>query len=155
MFFRLAGYIPPSSQQHLTTRGIYLAQLLEQLPLDRQMALFGVAESLLEGAEGEVDRDKQRIKAIRENPLSSLAGFDLAYPNFIRVAANEIIKQGTLEYIEWPEHLEVEQVPPDVSLGESTFGKLPENIQQRIVALIREKFALDFNPSMVDEQWRY
>lgn len=156
VLLRLAGYTVPSFQQQLTARGLYLAELFEKLPVDRQMALLGAAESFIEGIDGEeAAKNKERIKAIRENPLSPLSGFDLALPEFIRMAANEIILRGTLANVVPPEHLRVEDIPPEIPLGVNTFGGLPEIIQQRIAALIREKFALDFNPSMVDEEWRY
>jgi transcriptional regulator with XRE-family HTH domain len=155
VLFRLAGYIPPSSQSHLTTRGLYLAQIFEKLPLDRQMALLGAAEAFT--ADTGLGEDAARIKEMREHPRSEMAGFDVLYPNFIRSSANVIIRSGALAETDmvWPEHLEVSDIPANIKLGPSLFGELPDNLKEKIAALIREKFALDFDSSMVDEEWRY
>jgi len=89
-----------------------------------------------------------KLGNIISKPANALRGFS-------RISLMLSLSLEVSASMPWPERLDVTDIPPDISSGGQIFGELPENIQQRIVALLREKFALDFDPSMVEEQWRY
>ncbi len=88
-------------------------------------------------------------EVIRDNAKSPLAGFDFIDRGFVRTAANLLITQYDMT-----EAVDISRIEPDVKITHRTWRELPTDTQERIKALIRHKLSLDYDPTMVDEEWR-
>lgn len=141
--FRLAGYIPPAPAAH-SVRADYLAEIFDELPPEKQDAVLGVLEAMTEKP-----AQKSSIRKMREEPSNMLAGIDIAAPNLARIAANYLIISCQLA-----EPTEVMAIDPDAEFLQYKWKDLPKDTQERIKALIRHKLSLEYDPTMVDPEWR-
>ena len=80
------------------------------------------------------------------NPL---AGFDLQSPRIARLMANELIVKYQMTEI-----ADTDQIEQDVQVFQNKWKDLPQATQERIKALIRHKLSLEYDPTMVDLEWR-
>lgn len=143
MLFRLAGYIPPQANAN-SVRAEYLADVFDELPSEKQDAVLGVLEAMTDN-----HTRKEVIQFMREEPANPLAGFDLTSPGLIRLMANKLIAHYQMEAPQ-----ESNRIEPDARIQGYTWEDLPLSMQQRIRALIEHKLSLDYNPTMVDPEWR-
>ena len=141
--FRLAGYIPPQAKAN-SVRAEYLADVFDELPPEKQDAVLGVLEAMTDNY-----TRKETIHVMREEPANPLAGFDLNSPRLIRLMANKLIAHYQMEA-----PLESERIEPDVNVSGHIWEDLPSSTQQRVKALIEHKLSLDYDPTMVDPEWR-
>lgn len=143
MLFRLAGYLPPQSDAN-SVRAEYLADVFDELPLEKQDAVLGVLEAM-----SDKRSRKEIIHAIREEPQNPLAGFDLVNPGLARLMANHL-----MAHYQMTDPSDADQIEPDVFIINNKWKDIPANAQERIKALIRHKLSLGYNPTMVDPEWR-
>lgn len=143
MLFRLAGYLPPQSDAN-SVRAEYLADVFDELPPEKQDAVLGVLEAMSD----KVTR-KEIIHAIREEPHNPLAGFDLVNPGIARLMANHLIA-----HYQMTDPSAADQIEPDVFIINNKWKDIPATAQERIKSLIRHKLSLNYNPTMVDPEWR-
>ncbi|MBA3871070.1 MAG: hypothetical protein H0X30_18155 [Anaerolineae bacterium] len=143
MLFRLAGYLPPQSDAN-SVRAEYLADVFDELPPEKQDAILGVLEAMSD----KVDR-KATIRAIREEPHSPLTGFDLVNPGIARLMANQL-----MAHYQMTDPSDADRIEPDVFVINNKWKDIPSKAQERIKALIRHKLSLNYNPTMVDPEWR-
>lgn len=143
MLFRLAGYIPPQANAN-SVRAEYLADVFDELPPEKQDAVLGVLEAMSSNL-----TRKERIHVMRETPSNPLAGFDLTAPGLIRLMANQLIAHYQMEA-----PYESDRIEPDVQIQGYTWKDLPLSTQQRVKALIEHKLSLNYDPTMVDPEWR-
>lgn len=141
--FRLANYIPPLPSAH-SVRADYLATVFDNLSPDRQDAVLSVLEAMSDKTDHRI-----AIGQMRADPKNPLAGLDLSMPNLARLMANHLIAQQQLT-----EPAQVESIPPDAKVLQYIWKDLPAATQERVKALIRHKLSLDYDPTMVDEEWR-
>jgi transcriptional regulator with XRE-family HTH domain len=141
--FRLAGYIPPEPSAH-SIRADYLAEIFDILPTDKQDAVLGVLEAMIDQPEG-----REAIQEMRQNPENLLAGIDLANPGLARTLANELIAEMQMKHAN-----EVTRIQPETKVLQYVWNNLPASTQQRVKALIEHKLSLDYDPTMVDPEWR-
>lgn len=141
--FRLAGYIPPQPSGR-SVRAEYLAEAFDELPLEKQDAVLGVLEAM-------TDRRSRKItfQAMRGDPGNALAGLDLSFPNLARLFANQLIVQEQLV-----DPAQADEISADTQILQYRWGDLPASIRERIKSLIRHKLSLDYDPTMVDPEWR-
>lgn len=143
MLFRLAGYLPPQSDAN-SVRAEYLADVFDELPPEKQDAVLGVLEAMSD----KLSR-KEIIHAIREEPHNPLAGFDLVNPGIARLMANHLIA-----HYQMTDPSAADQIEPDVFIINNKWKDIPAAAQERIKSLIRHKLSLNYNPTMVDPEWR-
>jgi hypothetical protein len=143
MLFRLAGYIPPQPNAN-SVRAEYLADVFDELPPEKQDAVLGVLEAM-----SDRPRRKEAIQAMRDEPHNPLTGFDLNNPNIARLMANQLIA-----HYQMTDPAEADRIEPDVFVISNRWKDLPVKAQERIKALIRHKLSLDYDPTMVDPEWR-
>jgi len=143
MLFRLAGYIPPEPEAN-SVRAEYLADVFDRLPPEKQDAVMSVLEAMSES-----QTEKATIQEMRQSSHDALAGMDLNFPAMIREAANQLIAHYAMTDPE-----DVERIEPGVEVIRNKWSKLPAETRQRIMALIRYKLSLDYDPTMVDPEWR-
>lgn len=143
MLFRLAGYVPPEAIAN-SVRAEYLADVFDELPPEKQDAVLSVLEAMA----GNPTR-KQAIHTMREDSANPLAGFDLNSPKLLRVMANELIAQYQMT-----ESVDLSRIEDDAQIMQYKWKDLPQSTQERIKALIRYKLSLDYDPTMVDPEWR-
>jgi hypothetical protein len=86
---------------------------------------------------------------MRHNPLSALTGIDLTFPAMIRDAANQLIVQYAITT-----SADIQRIQADTQIGPNKWSDLPVETRERINALIRHKLSLDYDPTMVDPDWR-
>ncbi len=141
--FRLAGYIPPESSAH-SIRADYLAEMFDVLQTEKQDAVLGVLEAMIDQPAG-----REAIQEMRQNPENLLAGIDLANPGLARTLANELIAEMQMKHAN-----EVARIQPDTKVLQYKWKDLPTSTQQRVKALIEHKLSLDYDPTMVDPEWR-
>lgn len=141
--FRLAGYVPPAPAAQ-SVRAEYLAETFDTLPPEKQDAVMGVLEAMADKPER-----KTAIHEMRTNPKNPIAGIDFALPNLARTMANHLIA-----HYQMIEPAQVELIQPDVQVLYNKWKDLPASTQERIKALIRHKLSLDYDPTMVDPEWR-
>lgn len=141
--FRLMGYIPPEPAAH-SIRADYLAELFDELPTEKQDAVLNILEAMTDNREG-----RQVIQKMRNEPSNPLAGMDLAMPGTVRLFANQLIAQ-----LELAEPHEINRIKPDTQIMQYRWADLPQSTQERIKALIQHKLSLDYDPTMVDPEWR-
>ena len=92
---------------------------------------------------------KETIRVMREEPANPLTGFDLSSPRLIRLMANKLIAHYQMEA-----PLESERIEPDINISGYIWKDLPRSTQQRVKSLIEHKLSLDYDPTMVDPEWR-
>ncbi len=143
MLFRLAGYVPPQAKAN-SVRAEYLADVFDELSPEKQDAVLGVLEAMTDKY-----TRKEVIHAMRETPSNPLAGFDLNYPKLARLIANRLIIQYQMEAPHESDRIE----PEAVAFGYK-WKDMPLTMQQRVKALIEHKLSLDYDPTMVDPEWR-
>lgn len=143
MLFRLAGYIPPQPNAN-SVRAEYLAEVFDTLPPEKQDAVMGVLEAM-----SDTSTHRHIIRAMRKDPSHPLAGFDLQSPHLVRLMANTLIAD-----LQMTEPVAVERIPPEQQIIQYKWRDLPQSTQERIKSLIRYKLSLDFDPTMVDPEWR-
>ncbi|MBN8592360.1 MAG: helix-turn-helix transcriptional regulator [Anaerolineae bacterium] len=143
MLFRLAGYIPPQANAN-SVRADYLADVFDELPPEKQDAVLGVLEAMTDSY-----TRKEAIHAMREMPSNPLAGFDLNFPKLVRLIANQLIAHYQMEAPG-----EAKRIEPDVTVHGYRWKDLPPAVQQRVKALIEHKLSLEYDPTMVDPEWR-
>lgn len=141
--FRLAGYIPPEPSAH-SPRADYLAEVFDELPSDKQDAVLGVLEAMTDKS----DR-KASIQEMRDKPFDPLAGIDINLPNLARLMANHLIAQYQMT-----EPVDAENIDPEAKVLQYKWGDLPLPTRKRITALISHKLSLNYDPTMVDPEWR-
>lgn len=141
--FRLSGYIPPAPAAH-SVRADYLAEIFDELPPEKQDAVLGVLEAMTEKPDHRLS-----IREMREEPSNMLAGIDIATPNLARIAANHLIVSCELT-----EPTEAMAIHPDAEFLQYKWKDLPTDTQERIKALIRHKLSLEYDPTMVEPEWR-
>lgn len=143
MLFRLAGYIPPQSSAN-SVRAEYLADVFDELPPEKQDAVLGVLEAMA----GKLSH-KDAIHSMRTDPQNPIAGLDLSAPNLARLMANQLIAQYQMT-----EPTQAHSIDPETEVLQYKWKDLPQTTQHRIRALIRHKLSLDYDPTMVDPEWR-
>lgn len=141
--FRLVGYIPPEPSAH-SIRADYLADMFDVLPTDKQDAVLGVLEAMIDQPTG-----RKAIQEMRQNPDNLLSGIDLANPRLARTMANELIAEMQMKHIN-----EVSRIQPETKVLHYLWKDLPVSTRERVKALIRYKLSLDYDPTMVDSEWR-
>ena len=141
--FRLAGYIPPEPSAH-SIRADYLAEMFDVLSTEKQDAVLGVLEAMIDQPAG-----REAIQEMRQNPKNLLAGIDLANPGLARTLANELIAEMQLKHPN-----EVSLIQPETKVLQYMWKDLPTSTQRRIKALIEHKLSLNYDPTMVDPEWR-
>lgn len=143
MLFRLAGYIPPQSNAN-SVRADYLADVFDNLPLEKQDAVLGVLEAMTIH-----HSQKETIQAMRETSVNPLAGLDLNFPELTRLMANELIAHYQMVAPQESARIEL-----NVSIHGHKWKDLPPTMQLRVKALIEHKLSLEYHPTMVDPEWR-
>lgn len=141
--FRLAGYIPPEPSAH-SIRADYLAEMFDILSTEKQDAVLGVLEAIIDQSEG-----RKVIQEMRQNPNNLLAGIDLVNPRLARTLANELIAEMQMKHSN-----EVTRIQPETKVLQYKWKDLPQDTRERIKALIKHKLSLDYDPTMVDPEWR-
>jgi hypothetical protein len=141
--FRLAGYLPPDPVAP-SARAEYLSRAFDDLPVEKQDAVMGVLEAMVEQSPR-----KTAIQEMRSNPGSSLSGLDLSLPGWLRTAANQLIA-----HYQMTEPADVNRIEASVKVHQNEWQNLPRETQERVKALIQQKLSLNYDPTMVDEQWR-
>jgi transcriptional regulator with XRE-family HTH domain len=141
--FRLAGYIPPEPSAH-SIRADYLAEMFDVLSTEKQDAVLGVLEAMIDQPVG-----REAIQKMRQNPENLLAGIDLANPGLARTLANELIAEMQMKHPN-----EVSLIQPETKVLQYIWKDLPTSTQQRVKALIEHKLSLNYDPTMVDPEWR-
>lgn len=141
--FRLVGYIPPEADAKSIRAG-YIAEMFDRLPPEKQDAILAVVEAMaVEKA------DRIAVQEMRQRSHDALAGIDLSFPGILRLIANDLIVR-----YEMREAPDVERIKSDVEVLQNRWEALPLETRERIKALIRRKLSLNYDPTMVDEQWR-
>jgi transcriptional regulator with XRE-family HTH domain len=141
--FRLAGYIPPESSAH-SIRADYLAEMFDVLPTEKQDAVLGVLEAMIDRSAG-----REAIQEMRQNPNNLLAGIDMANRGLTRTLANELIAEMQMRHAN-----EITLIQPQTKVLQYTWKDLPVSTRERVKALIRHKLSLDYDPTMVNPEWR-
>lgn len=143
MLFRLAGYIPPQSNAN-SVRAEYLADVFDELPPEKQDAVMSVLEAMSTNAV-----HRRAVQEMRDEPDNPVAGIDDMLAGWLRMMANKLIAHYQMEA-----PLESERIEPDVNVLGYTWKDLPTSTQQRVKALVEHKLSLDYDPTMVDPEWR-
>jgi transcriptional regulator with XRE-family HTH domain len=143
MLFRLAGYIPPPPDAN-SVRAEYLADVFDRLPPEKQDAVMGVLEAM-----SDQSPVKATIQEMRTRSHDALAGMDIAFPAMIRQGANQLMAHYAMT-----DPADVSRIEPEVEVLRSKWANLPQEARMRITALIRRKLSLDYDPTMVDSEWR-
>lgn len=141
--YRLAGYLPPDEDTH-SVRAEFVADIFDRLPSEKQEAVLGVLDAM--AGNEKVSKTVQAIRADSDNPL---AGFDLQAPKLLRVMANKLIA-----HYQMTEGVDISRIEDDAKIMQYKWADLPQSTQERIKALIRHKLSLDYDPTMVDPEWR-
>lgn len=143
--FRLAGYVPPEPSAH-SARGDFLARMFDELPLEKQDAVLGVLEAMIEKS-----RSQEVIREMRENLDDRLAGIDQKDPVWIREVANYLMMQLK---ITGAYYVQNELIDPETDILGTKWSDISPPTQERVIALIQHKLALQYDPVMVDPEWR-
>jgi transcriptional regulator with XRE-family HTH domain len=141
--FRLAGYIPPMPVSH-SVRADYLATVFDELPKEKQDAVMGILEAM-----ADKPKHKSAIQQMRDDPSNPIAGIDVSLPNLARLIANHLIVQYELT-----EPVEASVIDPEAQFLQYKWKEFPPSTQERIKALIQHKLSLEYDPTMVDPEWR-
>jgi transcriptional regulator with XRE-family HTH domain len=142
--YRLAGYLPPAPDAN-SVRAEYLADVFDALPPEKQDAVMGVLEAM-----ADEPSQKTAIKEMRQSSdNAALEGMDLNFPAMIRDAANQLIVRYAMTV-----SAEVNRIEPDTEISGNAWRDLPLSTRERITALIRHKLLLNYDPTMVDPEWR-
>ena len=141
--FRLAGYIPPEPDAR-SIRAEYVAEIFDHLPTEKQDAVLAVVEAMV------VEKgDRDSIQQMRQRSSDALAGIDLSFPGILRVIANDLIVRYAMR-----EPPDVDRIKSDAEVLQSRWDALPVETRERVKALVRRKLSLNYDATMVDEQWR-
>jgi transcriptional regulator with XRE-family HTH domain len=143
ILYRLAGYLPSAPDAN-SARAEYLADVFDRLPPEKQDAVMGVLEAM-----AEAPREKTTIQEMRRSSHKALAGMDLNFPAMIREAANQLIAQYAMTA-----PADVDRIEPDAVIAGNQWQDLSTATRERIKALIRHKLSLNYDPTMVDPEWR-
>jgi len=143
ILYRLAGYLPPAPDAN-SVRAEYLADVFDTLSPEKQDAVMGVLEAM-----ADAPRQKKAIQEMRRYADRALAGIDLTFPAMLREVANQLIVQYRMTAPG-----DVERIGPDAIVAGNAWRDLPVAVRQRITALIRHKLSLEYDPTMVDPEWR-
>lgn len=143
MLFRLAGYIQPAPDAN-SVRAEYLADVFDTLAPEKQDAVMGVLEAM-----ADQEQVKAVIQEIRRGSQPALAGMDINFPALIREAANQLIAHYAMIA-----PADVSRIDPGIEVLRTQWKDLPEGTRMRIMALIRRKLSLDYDPTMVETEWR-
>lgn len=143
--FRLAGYIPPAPDAH-SPRADLFADVFDKLTPENQEAVIGVLDAF----------SKEPVKhlfdlQLKDNANRELEGFELDTLFVLRTVANHLIAELNITEVSDLNRITDETViPPNNRL----WSTVPLRSKQRVVALIRHKLSLDYDPTMVDPEWR-
>jgi hypothetical protein len=92
---------------------------------------------------------KSTIEVMRQKAADPLSGMDITFPSLLGAANKLIVKCQMLR------EEDMEQIKPDTQVLERyTWQKLPAEIRQHILALVRHKISVNYDPTMVDPEWR-
>lgn len=141
--YRLAGYLPARPDTR-SVRADFVADVFDRLTEEKQEAVLGVLDAMANDL-----KVTETVQAIRSDKKNPLAGFDVLSPQLLRVMANILIAEHQIA-----EEVDLGKIAPDTQILQYKWGELPQSTQERIKALIRYKLSLDYDPTMVDPEWR-
>jgi len=146
--FRLAGYIPPQKAAP-SVRAETIAEVFDRLDEDQQNALLGMAEALVSRL-----TDKEVLQSVRTPGSRALIGFDVGSPQTLRYMANTIIVETRVKNA--TELDRAGTISPDavVTYAGLKWDAVPRAAKERALALAKAKLNLDYDPTMVDPEWR-
>lgn len=143
--FRLAGYLPPAPDAH-SARADLFANVFDNLTPENQDAVIGVLDAF----------SKEPVKPLfelqlKDNTNPAFEGFELDTLFLLRTVANHLIAE-----LKITEASDLKRITDDTLLPPNNrlWGTVPINSKQRVIALIRHKLSLDYDPTMVDPEWR-
>jgi transcriptional regulator with XRE-family HTH domain len=145
--FRLAGYIPPEPDGN-SVAADFLADMFDRLPAMKQAVVLSVFESLIED-----DFDKLHLEAMQEDTEGFRpAPFISDFPASLRIAANNLILNSSIRD---PKEMIEANIPAETEVLPGTkWSTLIKMDRQRVLALARAKLNLEYDPTMVDPEWR-
>lgn len=141
--FRLAGYIPPAPNAN-SVRAEFLADVFDELTPEKQDAVLSVLEAMSKSY-----THKEAIQAMRRDPSQPLAGIEASFFGLTRFMANDLIAQYQMV-----SPVETHRIEPDATTYGIKWKEMSETLRRRIIALIEHKLSLDYDPTMVDSDWR-
>ncbi len=97
------------------------------------------------------DETKQSIQELRDNPDKLFAGVHLDNPGIVRTLANQLIIQLDITDA-WAARPEI--IDPEMQLLFHKWKDLTPAARERVLALVRHKLSLQYDPTMVDPEWR-
>jgi hypothetical protein len=90
-----------------------------------------------------------RRQTRRQHNAEEKIRIGLANPGLARTLANELIAEMQMKRAN-----EVTRIQPGTKVLQYIWNDLPASTQQRVKALIEHKLSLDYDPTMVDPEWR-
>lgn len=141
--FILAGYVPP--QGSISVRAQMIGEAFDRMPPDRQNALLGVVEALAVD-----EQDKVHFKEMYDESGNVFAGIDQGDNHWLRIIANSLLEHGRVAQLDKYAFVDQSTEIPDGP----KFSSLTKRTQERLLALLTAKFALNYGDWMVDEEFR-
>jgi transcriptional regulator with XRE-family HTH domain len=138
--FKLAGYLPQERVDN-SWRSVYVADVFDRLPPEKQDIVLGVLGALVETPEDKTKIQETRLREQKRQTLDSI-------PTVVREAANTLIVRYAMNSPE-----DVENIEPETWVVGQRWDRLDHRMQEQIIALIEHKLTLDYDPKMSIGDW--
>ena len=138
--FKLAGYLPRERVNN-SWQAVYVADVFDRLPPDKQDIVMGVLEAIVNSPEEKAKIQERRQRAQKKETLGSI-------PTIVREAANTLIVRYGMNSPE-----DVENIEDETSVVGQRWDRLDPQMQLQIISLIERKLALDYDPNMSVTDW--
>lgn len=140
MLFRLARYLAPNADAN-SVRAEYVADIFDELSKEKQDAVMGVLEAMTE-----TQRAKDAVQELRRGtPVMDFMTPNL-FPAIIREIANQLIAHYGMTTSK-----DVERIEPTIEVAGYVWKKLGISVQRMVIALIKHKLSLEYDPLMADD----
>ncbi len=138
--FKLAGYLPQERVNN-SWQAVYVADVFDRLPPDKQDIVMGVLEAIVNSPEEKAKIQERRQRAQKKETLGSI-------PTIVREAANTLIVRYGMNSPD-----DVENIEDETWVVGQRWDRLDPQMQLQIIALIEHKLALDYDPKMSIGDW--
>jgi len=138
--FKLAGYLPRERVNN-SWQAVYVADVFDRLPSDKQDIVMGVLEAIVNSPEEKAKIQERRQRAQKKQMLGSV-------PTIVREAANTLIVRYGMNSPD-----DVENIEDETWVVGQRWDRVDPQLQEQIIALIEHKLTLDYDPKMSTPDW--